>query len=522
MKRNAITAALLCLSLLLTMTACGKSAPENKGSIETPEQEYSNPSEITEGSDDYVPEQANSKILIAYFSVPEDVNIEGVDAVSGASVVVKDGEKLGNTQYVAQLIHEVVGGDLFRIETTNEYPLEHDALLSYASEEQSKSARQELITQVEDFGQYDVILLGYPNWWYDMPMPVYTFLESYDFHDKTIIPFITHGGSRASGTLDTIGELAPEAEIYKEPLILSRNDVAGSGDTVKSWAESLGICTEEETTMDNTATEFNLAAPTPGEEQTIYLWEEGKMPCPREYSSAWNDPEDFKPNMEYRPVKEGIEVKGAVMLCAGGAFAFRGNQWDTYPTADKLNELGYQCFVVQYRLRPFTQEEGALDLARAVRYVRYYADEYGIDPSDIAVVGYSAGGILCGEQVLNWKGSVTPVVLDENYVPDALDLVSADAAAIGHIYSFYGRLSVGSTDVEKFRQSNLPPTFYAYGTEDPFYRQFMANADAVCEAGVSVEEHCYDGQPHGFGAGNEYSNWVPEFDRWLIEIYENN
>ena len=78
------------------------------------------------------------------------------------------------------------------------------------------------------------------------------------------------------------------------------------------------------------------------------------------------------------------------------------------------------------------------------------------------MVGYSAGGILCGEQVLNWKGNITPAALDENYVPDTLDLVSADAAAIGHIYSFYGSLSEGSTDVEKFRQSNLSPAFYAY------------------------------------------------------------
>ena len=97
-----------------------------------------------------------------------------------------------------------------------------------------------------------------------------------------------------------------------------------------------------------------------------------------------------------------------------------------------------------------------------------------------------------------------------------------DVAGIGHIYSFYGRLSVGSTDVEKFRESDLPPTFYAYGTEDPFYRQFMTNADAVREAGVEVEEHCYDGQPHGFGAGTKESNWTPEFDRWFGDICENN
>lgn len=186
------------------------------------------------------------------------------------------------------------------------------------------------------------------------------------------------------------------------------------------------------------------------------------MPCPRPYLFSWNDPEDFKPHVEYRPVKEGVPVKGAVMLCAGGAYVFRWNWGDTYPTADKLTALGYQCFVVQYRLRPFTQEKGALDLDCAVRYVRYYAEQYGIDEKDIAVVGYSAGGILCGEQVLNWKGNITPAALDENYVPDTLDLVSADAAAIGHIYSFYGSLSEGSTDVEKFRQSNLSPAFYAY------------------------------------------------------------
>ena len=88
--------------------------------------------------------------------------------------------------------------------------------------------------------------------------------------------------------------------------------------------------------------------------------------------------------------------------------------------------------MVQYRLRPYTQEEGALDLARAVRYVRYYAEEYGIDEKDIAVVGYSAGGILCGEQVLNWKGTVSPTLLDENYVPDSLDSASAAPACRLH------------------------------------------------------------------------------------------
>lgn len=499
---------LLCVSMLLT--ACGKEQPQI--SVTNPPAESAPAEDVVTGE---------NKILIVYFSVPEDVSTGGVDAVAGASIVVKDSEKLGNTQYVAQIIKDTIGGDLFRIETVSGYPLEHDALLDYASGEQSSNARPELTMTVDNFADYDTILLGYPNWWYDMPMPIYTFLESYDFTGKTIIPFVTHGGSRASSTMETIREIAPGAILHEEPLILSRNDVAGSEETVRHWAESLGL--KSKIRKPNSSGDTVLtAAVTPNQIQTLYLWEEDKMPCPREYGDGYFDPPGFRPTVTTVPVAEGVEVKGAVLLCAGGAFQFRGNEWDCYPTAERLTEMGWQCFVVDYRLRPYTQEEGALDLARAVRFVRNHAEEYGIDPQDIAVVGYSAGGILCGEMVLNWKGNVMPDTLDSAYVPNELDAVSADVAGIGHIYSFYGRLSVGSTDVEKFRQAGLLPTFYAYGTEDPFYRQFMANADAVREAGAEVEEHCYEGQPHGFGAGTKDSNWTPEFDRWFGDICANN
>lgn len=82
--------------------------------------------------------------------------------------------------------------------------------------------------------------------------------------------------------------------------------------------------------------------------------------------------------------------------------------------AEELSKLGYQSFVVNYRLSPYTQEEGALDLARAVRFVRKNADVYGIDEKDIAVMGFSAGGILAGEMLLNFDGTVNGTVLDPN------------------------------------------------------------------------------------------------------------
>lgn len=254
----------------------------------------------------------------------------------------------------------------------------------------------------------------------------------------------------------------------------------------------------------------------------IYLWLEGNMPATtsREAVASSSNPDgpDFRPNMIRYPVAEGMPIKGAVLLCAGGAFAFRGNSGDCFPVARELNALGYQCFVVNYRLRPYTQQEGAQDLARAVRFVRHHANYYGIDPDKIIVAGFSAGGILCGEQVLHWRGAVNSSSLDSRYVPDELDEVSADVKGIGHIYSFYGRLSVASTDVDLFRRSNLPPTFFCYGTEDPFTNQFAACVNALRQADVDVEDLVLQGWPHGYGARG---NWIPTFDRWITNVFNN-
>lgn len=186
-------------------------------------------------------EAAGSSILIAYFTMPEDVDPAGADAVAGASIVVRDGEILGNVEYMAQTIQQAVGGDLLRIETVEEYPLEHEALVDFAAEEQEAGARPALATQIENLGQYDTIFLGYPNWWGDMPQALYTFLESYDLSGKTIIPFCPHGGSGFSRTQSTIAELQPEATVREDGLTLSRNDVADSAEQVTAWAQGLGL-----------------------------------------------------------------------------------------------------------------------------------------------------------------------------------------------------------------------------------------------------------------------------------------
>ena len=253
--------------------------------------------------------------------------------------------------------------------------------------------------------------------------------------------------------------------------------------------------------------------------QQIYLWKEGNVPTTTQYTennSGYFDPPGFRPNMVYFPAKQGVEVKGAVLVCAGGAFQFRNVRGEGTPVAEHLSELGYQSFVVNYRLRPYTMQEGALDLARAVRYVRSRAEDLGIEENDITVMGFSAGGILCGELLLNFDGTVNGTAIDPGYKPDELDKISADASAVGMIYSFYGRLSVASTDVEKFKASDLPPAYFLYGTRDPFVSQFEACVKALQQAGVPVESHALQGMPHGFGAAD--GQWILDFDKWLMEI----
>ena len=256
--------------------------------------------------------------------------------------------------------------------------------------------------------------------------------------------------------------------------------------------------------------------------QALYLWEEGNVPAVTEFTpdmTGYFDDYDFRPYVTAIPVREGVTPRGAVVLLAGGAYMFRGNYTDSLPTAAHLRELGFQTFIVDYRLRPYTQQEGALDVARAVRFIRANAEAYGIDPDDIAVMGYSAGGIQAGEFFLHYDEDVLPTALDPGYVPDALDAVPAHASAAGMIYSFYGRLSVASMDVDDLLAGRLPPTFYCYGTLDPFYSQFEAQYELMTELGCPVRRLVLEGRPHGFGGDGD---WIGDYAAWLDDVFAGN
>lgn len=132
------------------------------------------------------------------------------------------------------------GGILFSIRTSVVYPADGGELIDYAAQEQEENARPELTTHIENLDGYDTIFIGYPNWWADLPMAVYSFFDEYDFSGKTIIPFNVHNGSRFSRTIQTIQELEPDATVVEDGFTVSEQTVADAAEDVAAWLEGLG------------------------------------------------------------------------------------------------------------------------------------------------------------------------------------------------------------------------------------------------------------------------------------------
>ncbi len=180
-------------------------------------------------------EEATNHILTVYFSVAENSE---VDVASSASVTQWNGNAVGTISVLANMIHDHVGGELYSIDTSVEYPV--DTLIDYAADEQEKNLRPELVNHIENFDQYDTIFIGYPTWWYDLPMVMYSFFDEYDFSGKTIMLFNTHNGSRFSGTIQTIEQLEPNATVIENGFTVNERNAANSQSDIDKWLTELG------------------------------------------------------------------------------------------------------------------------------------------------------------------------------------------------------------------------------------------------------------------------------------------
>ena len=145
----------------------------------------------------------------------------------------------GNTREMANQIHGIVGGDLFEIVTVQPYPQEYKAVIAVAKRERDSQFRPKLTKRVENLDSYDLVFLGYPNWYGTLPMALMTFLEENDLSGKTIAPFCTHGGGRWGESVETIKRLCPRSTLL-EGLAVEGGLVKSSQGDVADWLRKLG------------------------------------------------------------------------------------------------------------------------------------------------------------------------------------------------------------------------------------------------------------------------------------------
>lgn len=243
MKR--LFALILAAVMMLALAACGNSAPAesaSEGDSETTnstnvQPEPSAPADDTEPDSSQTDDSAQagqteggSNMLVAYFSLAGEQY--------GVGVIEE-----GNTSIIAHMIAEQTGADLFEIEAVTPYPTSHSELLDVSRQEMADNARPEIAGTVDNMDDYDTIFIGYPNWWGDMPMIVYNFLESYDLSGKTIVPFCTHGGSGLSNTESTIADITGGTmkDGFAIPGTTAQNDRDAAKSKVADWLREDGF-----------------------------------------------------------------------------------------------------------------------------------------------------------------------------------------------------------------------------------------------------------------------------------------
>ena len=250
MMRRWMAAALAALMVLSLAACAGSQQEEQSASAEATEQSQSASVQEEEepASTEQQPEEPASSteqpsnaqesgVLVAYFSWADNAVIDGeVDAVASPSVTAP-----GNVQQLAQWISERTGGDLFSIQVTEPYSSDWDACLERANQERAEDARPELTASVEQLERYDTVFLGYPNWWYGVPMALLSFLEENDLSDKQVYLFCSHGTGGLASSVEQIDEALPDSTALSENVFdVYEEDASSSQQDILAWLEELG------------------------------------------------------------------------------------------------------------------------------------------------------------------------------------------------------------------------------------------------------------------------------------------
>ena len=238
MQVKKITALVLTGALAMALAACGSTQTEAENETQGSQQAEASVAEASSTSEQNTDQtvQDADDILILYFSAD---NTKDADAVSSATPM-PDGES--SVKWIADIIQENTGGDLVPVIPSVDYPLDYDELADYAKEETDNGARPAFEDLGVDPTAYKTVFIGYPIWWYEMPMILDTFFDAYDFSGVTIVPFNTHAGSEDGGTYDDIKELEPNATVL-DGLAIAGSDTGENSakKNVEEWLAGLDL-----------------------------------------------------------------------------------------------------------------------------------------------------------------------------------------------------------------------------------------------------------------------------------------
>ena len=265
-----------------------------------------------------------------------------------------------------------------------------------------------------------------------------------------------------------------------------------------------------------------LAMPASAEEagDVWYIWGEGNMatePEAAEYDfEGAFDPADFLPSITPFMLEDQEAAKGNVLVCSGGADRARSDGEEGIPCCEFLNSIGYNAFLLDYRVRPYRSGSATLDVQRAIRYLKHYAADYGIGAIDkLATLGFSAGAMHCYGQAIAFSDAISPATVYESYVPDEVDEESAAVSVVACIYAVGMPHDTKGMDVDianpillleegdENGPSQLPAFFFAGGSGH-FASGFCVTAYQTMNPLTECELHMYGGINGPFWLGDLY------------------
>ena len=217
-------------TLLFSVAACGGS--ENGKS--------SSPAQQSGGLSSAPEEETNSQNGSSAPAETHNQNSSSALAGTGAEALVVYFSWSGNTENVAESIQRQTDSDIFEIVPSVPYSNDYDTVVDLALEEQRSNARPAISGSIENIERYDAIYVGFPNWWGDMPMILYTFFDTYDLSGKTVALFCTSGGSGLSGTVNEVKSLEPDATVT-EGLHIGSGSASNPDNAVSEWLNDIGL-----------------------------------------------------------------------------------------------------------------------------------------------------------------------------------------------------------------------------------------------------------------------------------------